>query len=120
MHIVVLSVTTPCRFINSFFQNGGIKLTISLLSLPRIGMSGSIPPRRLIPSWRTQRKLYLVTFIYSLFNVVVGRINLCRIMGAEVNDELKRMWKLVVMRILGAVRHLPSMSEAKEDNPSCG
>jgi hypothetical protein len=95
-----------------------MKLTIPLLSLPRIGMSGSIPPRRLMPSWRTQRKLYLVTFIYSLFNVVVGRINLCRIMGAEVNNELERMWKSVVVRILGAVRHLPGMSGAKEENPS--
>jgi len=61
MLIVVLSITTPCRLINSFFRNGGMKLTIHLLSLPRIGMSGSVPPLLLIPSWRTQRKLYLVT-----------------------------------------------------------
>jgi len=67
---------------------------------------------------RTQRKLYLVTFICSLFNVVVGQINLCRIIGAEVNDELERMWEVVVVRILGAVRYLPGMSEAKEENPS--
>jgi hypothetical protein len=70
-----------------------------------------------MPSWCTQRNLCLVTFIYSLFNVVVGQINLCRIIGAEVNDELERMRKVVVVRILGAVRHLPGMSEAKEENP---
>jgi len=61
-------------------------------------------------------------YIYDIsrlrVNVVVGRINLCRIIGAEVNDELERMWKLVVVRILDAVRHLPGMSEAKEENPS--
>jgi hypothetical protein len=67
-----------------------------------------------MPSWRTQIKLYLVTFICSLFNVVVGQFNLCRIIGAEVNDELERMWEVVVVRVLGAVRHLPGMSEAKE------
>ena len=81
-------------------------------------MSGSIPPLPLISSWRTQGKLYLVTIIYCLFNFVAGQINLCRIIGAEVNDELKRMWTVVVVRILGAVRHLPGMSEAKEENPS--
>jgi hypothetical protein len=118
MHIVVLPVTTPYRLINSFFRNGGMKLSIHLLSLSRIGMSGSIPPLPLTPSWRTQRKLHHVTCIFSLFNVVVGQINLCRITGAEVNDELERLWKVAVVRILGAVRHLPGMSEAKEDNPS--
>jgi len=39
-------------------------------------------------------------------------------MGAEVTDELERMWKVVVVLILGAVRHLSGMSEAKEENPS--
>jgi hypothetical protein len=90
-----------------------MKLTIHLLSLPRIGMSGSIPPLPLMPPWRTQRKLYFVNFIYSLFNVVVAHINLCRILVPEVNDELKRMWKLVVVRTLVAVRHLLGVSEAK-------
>jgi len=118
MHIVVLSITTPCRLINSFFRNGGMKLTIYLLSLPMIGMSGSIPPLPLMPLWRTQIKIYFVTLIYSLFNVVVGQINLCRIIVPEVNDELEMMWKVVVLRNLGAVRHLPGMSEAKEENPS--
>lgn len=118
MHIVVLSVMTPCRLINSFFRNGGMKLTIHLFSVPKIGMSGFLPPLPLMPSWRSQRKLYLVTFIYSLFNVVVDQINVRRIIGAEVNDELESMWKVVVVRILGAVRPLPGMSEAKEENPS--
>jgi hypothetical protein len=68
MHIVVLCITTPCGLINWVLRNGGMNQTIHLLSLPRIRMSGSIPPLRRMPSWRTQRKLYHVTYIYSLFN----------------------------------------------------